>query len=51
MVLSLLLITKYKKIANIIVIEGNHGYNIIPDYYYRMDSDNIFCILVCNKVL
>ena len=49
MVLSLLLITKYKKIANIIVIEGNHGYNVIPDYY-GMDRDNIFCILVYNKV-
>ena len=49
MVLSLLLITKYKKIANIIVIECNHGYNVIPDYY-RLDSEYIFCILVCNNL-
>jgi len=49
MVLSLLLMTKYKKINNINVIEVNQGYNVITDYY-RMDSDNRFCILLCNKV-
>jgi hypothetical protein len=38
MVLYLLSIIKYKKIDNIIVIEFNHEYNVIPDYY-RMDSD------------
>ena len=47
--LSLLLITKYKKIANLNIIEGNDGYNVILDYY-RMDSENIFCILVCNNL-
>ena len=38
MVLYLLSIIKYKKIDNTIVLECNHGYNVIPDYY-RMDSD------------
>ena len=35
MVLYLLSIIKYKKKDNIIVLECNHGYNVIPDYYRR----------------
>lgn len=48
MVLSLLLITKYKKIANIIVVEDKPTIQCYTSYY-RINNNNIFDILKCDK--
>lgn len=48
MVLYLLLITKYKKIANIIVVEDKPRIQCYTSYY-RINNNNIFDILKCDK--